>query len=200
MPGQTFAYLRVSKLDQDLEKNKADILKLANEAQLGYVQFVEEKMSGKVSWRKRQIALIMEQANEGDTIIVSELSRLGRSMLECMEILSLATQKGIRVYAVKGNWQLGNSIQSKIVAMAFAMAAEIERDLISQRTTEALAVRKQQGVTLGRPKGVGKSKLDVYQTEIIALLKNGTTKTWIARKYGTTRRNLNYWMKQHGIM
>ncbi len=142
----------------------------------------------------------MEQAHEGDTIIVSELSRLGRSMLECMEILSLATQKGIRVYAVKGNWQLGNSIQSKIVAMAFAMAAEIERDLISQRTTEALAVRKQQGMTLGRPKGVGKSKLDVYQTEIIALLKNGATRTWIARKYGTTRRNLNHWMKQHGIM
>lgn len=142
----------------------------------------------------------MEQANEGDTIIVSELSRLGRSMLECMEILSLATQKGIRVYAVKGNWQLGNSIQSKIVAMAFAIAAEIERDLISQRTTEALAARKQQGVTLGRPKGVGKSKLDVYQTEIIALLKNGTTKTWIARKYGTARRNLSHWMKQHGLM
>jgi DNA invertase Pin-like site-specific DNA recombinase len=89
---------------------------------------------------------------------VSELSRLGRSMLECMEILSLATQKGVCVYAVKGHWQLSNSIQSKIVAMAFAMAAEIERDLISQRTTEALAVRKQQGMPLGRPKGVGKSK------------------------------------------
>src|SRR5260370_31876631 len=118
MPGQTFAYLRVSKLDQDLEKNKADILKLANDAHLGHVQFIEEKISGKVSWRKRQIAAILEQAQDGDTIIVSELSRLGRSMLECMEILSLAMQKGIRIYAVKGNWQLNNSIQSKIVAMA----------------------------------------------------------------------------------
>src|SRR5690348_3347141 len=108
MPGQMFAYLRVSKLDRDLEKNKADILKLANEAHLGHVQFVEEKISGKISWRKRQIAAILEQAQEGDTIIVSELSRLGRSMLECMEILSLAMQKG--------NWQLNNSIQSKIVA------------------------------------------------------------------------------------
>src|SRR5262249_15804876 len=88
MPEQTFAYLRVSKLDQDLEKNKLDILKLANEAHLGHVQFVEEKASGKVSWRKRQIATILENAQEGDTIIVSELSRLGRSMLECMEILS----------------------------------------------------------------------------------------------------------------
>jgi DNA invertase Pin-like site-specific DNA recombinase len=199
MPGQTFAYVRVSKLDQDLEKNKADILKLANEAHLGHVQFMEEKVSGKVSWRKRQIAVILEQAEAGDAIIVSELSRLGRSMLECMEILSLAMQKGIRVYAVKGNWQLNNSIQSKIVAMAFAMAAEIERDLISQRTTEALAVRKQQGMQLGRPKGIGKSKLDAYRVEIIALLKNGATKTWIAHKYGTTRRNLSHWLKQHGI-
>ncbi len=200
MPGQTFAYLRVSKLDQDLEKNKADILKLANDTHLGHVQFIEEKISGKISWRKRQIAAILENAEAGDTIIVSELSRLGRSMLECMEILSLATQKGVCVYAVKGNWQLNNSIQSKIVAMAFAMAAEIERDLISQRTTEALQARKQQGIPLGRPKGVGKSKLDAYQVEITALLKNGATKTWIAKKYGTTRRNLSHWMKQHQIV
>ena len=82
MPGQTFAYLRVSKLDQDLEKNKLDILKLANEAHLGHVQFIEEKVSGKVSWRKRQIAIILELAQEGDAIVVSELSRLGRSRRE----------------------------------------------------------------------------------------------------------------------
>ena len=199
MTGQTFAYLRVSKLDQDLEKNKLNILKLANDMHLGHVQFIEEKASGKISWRKRQIAAILDQAQEGDTIIVSELSRLGRSMLECMEILSMAMQKGIRIYAVKGNWQLNNSIQSKIVAMAFSMAAEIERDLISQRTTEALQARKQQGLPLGRPKGVGKSKLDTHQAEIEALLKNGATKTWIARRYGTTRRNLSYWMKQRQI-
>lgn len=108
-------------------------------------------------------------------------------------------QKGIRIYAVKGNWQLNNSIQSKIVAMAFAMAAEIERDLISQRTTEALQARKQQGIALGQPKGVGKSKLGIYRTEIEALLKNGTTRTWISKKYGTTRRNLTHWMKQRHI-
>ena len=200
MPGQTFAYVRVSKLDQDLKKNKADILKLANEAHLGHVQFIEEKISGNVSWRKRQIAIILEQAQEGDAIIISELSHLGRSMLECMEILSLAMQKGICIYAVKGNWHLNNSSQSKIVAMAFAMASEIERDLISQRTTEALTARKQQGLPLGRPKGVGKSKLDVHHVEILALLKNGATKTWIAQKYGTTRRNLSHWLKQHGIV
>ena len=120
-------------------------------------------------------------------------------MLECIEILAIATEKGIHIYAVKGNWKLDGSIQSKIIAMAFAIAAEIERDLISQRTKEALAARKQQGMTLGRPKGVGKSKLDKHRVEIEALLKNGSTKTWIANHYDTTIANLSRWMKKRGI-
>jgi DNA invertase Pin-like site-specific DNA recombinase len=157
------AYLRVSTIDQDVEKNKADILKLANEKKLGNVLFIEEKISGRISWKKRKIANVLDELQEGDTIIVSELSRLGRSMLECMEILSIAVEKGVRVYAVKGNWQLNDSIQSKVVAMAFSMAAEIERELISQRTKEALAAKKKAGAVLGRPKGSGKSKLDKYR-------------------------------------
>jgi DNA invertase Pin-like site-specific DNA recombinase len=100
---KTIAYLRVSTIDQDIDKNKAAILNLANHKVLGHVQFVEEKVSGKISWRKRKIAQILDTAQKGDNIIVSELSRLGRSMLECMEILSIATQKGINVYAVKGD-------------------------------------------------------------------------------------------------
>ena len=185
--------------DQDIEKNKAAILSLAKSKVLGHVQFVEEKVSGKVSWRKRKIAEILDAAQKGDNIIVSELSRLGRSMLECMEILSIATQKGINIYAVKGDWQLTNSIQSKIVAMAFSMASEIERDLISKRTREALLVKKQQGMRLGRPRGVGKSKLDPYRPEIEALLKNGSTQAFIARRYHTNEGNLAHWIKQHGI-
>jgi DNA invertase Pin-like site-specific DNA recombinase len=196
---KTIAYLRVSTIDQDIEKNKAAILYLANSKLLGHVQFVEEKVSGKVSWRKRKIADILDTAQKGDNIIVSELSRLGRSMLECMEILSIATQKGVNLYAVKGDWQLNNSIQSKIIAMAFSMAAEIERDLISKRTREALLVKKQNGMKLGRPKGVGKSKLDTVRIEIEALLKNGATQKFIAKRYATTEANLHQWMKKHGI-
>jgi DNA invertase Pin-like site-specific DNA recombinase len=134
-----------------------------------------------------------------DDLIVSELSRLGRSMLEIMEILSLATEKGVKVYAVKGNWQLDGSLQSKVVAMAFAIAAEIERDLISQRTKEAQAARKRDGKILGRPRGVGKSKLDPYQPEIEALLANGSTLTFIAKRYKTSKSNLQRWMKQRGL-
>ena len=196
---QTIAYLRVSTTDQDLEKNKFDILQLANTKGLGQVQWVEETVSGRISWRKRRIAVVLEQLQAGDDLIVSELSRLGRSMLECMEILSIAAQKGIHLHAVKGNWQLDDSIQSKIVAMAFSMAAEIERDLISQRTKEALAARKKAGVKLGRPRGVGKSKLDRYRPEIDALLANGSTQKFIARRYGTTEANLSRWLKKHRL-
>src|SRR5579859_1809778 len=198
-PPQTTAYLRVSTTDQDLEKNKFDILQLANNKGLGQVEWVEETVSGRVSWRKRQIASILGECQSGDNVIVSELSRLGRSMLECMEILSIASQKGIHVYAVKGNWRLDNSIQSKIIAMAFSMAAEIERDLISQRTKEALAARRKMGLRLGRPKGIGKSKLDQYRPEIEALLANGSKQKFIAKRYLTTEANLSRWMKKHRV-
>lgn len=196
---KTTAYLRVSTVEQDLEKNKADILKLANSLELGHVTFVEETVSGTVSWKKRKIAEILENTHEGDNIIVSELSRLGRSMLECMEILSIASQRGINIYAVKGNWRLDSTIQSKIIAMAFSMASEIERDLISKRTKEALQSRKQNGVRLGRPKGPGKSKLDQYQPEIEALLANGSSQKFIANRYGTTEANFSLWRVKRKI-
>lgn len=196
---KTIAYLRVSTDDQDIEKNKFDILHLANEKGLGKVEWVEETVSGRVSWKKRQIVHVIHELQQGDHLIVSELSRLGRSMLECMEILSIAAQKRVNIYAVKGNWQLDNSIQSKIIAMAFSMAAEIERDLISQRTKEALAARKKAGMKLGRPRGVGKSKLDQYRPEIEALLANGSTQKFIAQRYNTTEANLSRWMKQRKL-
>ncbi|MEO8768286.1 MAG: recombinase family protein [Nitrosospira sp.] len=142
---------------------------------------------------------MLEELQGGDAIIVAELSRLGRSMLECMEILALAMRKSIRVYSVKGSWQLDNSIQSKIIALAFSMAAEIERDLISQRTKEALRFKKEQGVTLGRPKGPGKSKLDVSRPEIESLLTNGSTQKFIVHRYHTTEANLHNWLKKHGL-
>jgi DNA invertase Pin-like site-specific DNA recombinase len=196
---RTVAYLRVSTRDQDVEKNKADILMLANCRDFGQVCFVEETVSGRVPWRQRQIAQILDDLQAGDRLVVSELSRLGRSMLECMEILSIAAQKGIDLYAVKGEWQLDGTMQSKIMAMVFAMAAEIERELISQRTKEALRVKKAAGAQLGRPRGPGKSKLDPYQPEIEALLANGSTQKFIAKRYGTTEGNLYNWLKKRGL-
>lgn len=196
---RTIAYLRVSTAEQDVGKNKNDILHLANDKALGKVEWVEEQASGRISWQKREIAQVLEELQSGDNLIVSELSRLGRSMLECMEILSIASKKQINIYAVKGNWQLDQSIQSKILAMAFAMAAEIERDLISQRTKEALAAKRKAGMKLGRPKGSGTSKLDKHRPEIEALLETGSTQRYIASRFNTTESNLSRWMTKHGL-
>jgi DNA invertase Pin-like site-specific DNA recombinase len=196
---RTVGYLRVSTHDQDTDKNKNDILQLANEKRFGHVEWVTEKVSGKKSWKERRIKQVIDQLGEGDRLIVPELSRLGRSMLEIMEMLSVARQKGIYIYSVKGGWELNGTIQSKVMAMAFSIASEIERDLISQRTKEALKARKAMGIKLGRPKGPGRSKLDKHRDEIIALLKNGSTKAYVARRYKTTTPNLFNWLKKNKI-
>ncbi|MGA2297668.1 MAG: recombinase family protein [FCB group bacterium] len=196
---KTTAYLRVSTIQQDLEKNKLEILKLANEKKLGNVDFVEERISGKISWKKRKIAEILDNLKKDDNLIVSELSRLGRSMLEVMEILAIATEKKVNIYSVKGNWNLDSTIQSKLIAMCFSMASEIERELISSRTKEALAVIKASGVKLGRPRGIGKSKLDAFRPEIEALLNNGSPKRFVAKRYNVSEAALFNWLRKNKI-
>lgn len=197
---RTIGYLRVSTADQDLEKNKVDILKLANEKMLGNVEWVEEKVSGTKDWRKRELGSVFSTLKKGDAVIVSELSRLGRSTLQILEIMKEAKENGIAVHAVKGAWTLNGSMESKIVLTMLAMIAEIERDLISERTKEGLRARKAAGVVLGRPKGPGKSKLDVHKDEIVALLSNGSTKKFIANKYLTSHPNLHNSLAKNGII
>jgi len=196
---KTYAYLRVSTFEQDTEKNKADILKFANDRDFGKVHFVEEKVSGIKSWKERKIKNIIDELGNDDRLIVPELSRLGRSMLEIMEIMAVAKEKGIAIYDVKNGWSLNGSIESKVMAMAFSIAAEIERDLISKRTIEGLKSARAKGKLLGRPKGVGKSKLDVHKDEIIALMKTGSTQVYIAKKYKTSQPNLYNWIKKNGL-
>ena len=197
MNTKTIAYLRVSTLEQDLDKNKSDILFFANENNLGKVHFIEEKISGAIHWKKRELGSIIDSLSTGENLIVSEFSRLGRSMLECMEIITLCLEKKINLYAIKGAWKLDNSIQSKIMAMMFSIASEIERDLISKRTSEALRARKAKGLPLGRPKGTGKSKLDEYKVEILALLNNGSSKVFVAKRYKTSVGNLYHWLEKN---
>ncbi|HEV2339637.1 MAG TPA: recombinase family protein [Patescibacteria group bacterium] len=197
---QTLSYLRVSQASQDLEKDKSSILALANELKLGNVTFIEEKISGKVSWKKRKISELIDVLQEGDNLIVAEISRLGRSLLEIVEILSICSRKKINVFSVKGAWKLDGTMQSKIIGTVFALCSEIERSLISQRTTEALRIKKLNGTVLGRPRGkVGKSKLDQFRLEIEGLLINGATQAFISNRYRTTPANLCLWMKKHNI-
>jgi len=196
---RTIGYLRVSTTGQDLEKNKGDILKLSNEKSLGNVKWVEEKVSGTKDWKKRKLGEVIAELGEGDSIIVSELSRLGRSLLQILEIIEHCRSKNIKIYAVKGNWALEDSMQSKILSMFLGMASEIERDLISSRTREALRARKKAGVKLGRPIGSGRSKLDEHRMEIEAMLRGGVKQSYIAQKYGLTAAAVSQWVKKHGI-
>ena len=196
---RTVGYLRVSTQEQDLEKNKADILHFANDRNFGKVQWVEETVSGAKNWKDRKISGIIEELKKDDRIVTPELSRMGRSTLEVLTILKEAKDKEINVYSVKEGLELNGTIQSKIMSTMLALFAELERDFISQRTKEDLRARKAAGVILGRPKGPGKSKLDQYREEIVALLKNGSTKKYVAQKYKTTTPNLINWIKKNNI-
>lgn len=198
-PPKVIGYLRVSTQDQDLEKNKADILVFANERKIGLVEWVEEKVSGVKSWRKREIAKAVESLNAGDWLIVPELSRLGRSTLDILDVLAELRKKEVNVYALKGAWQLNGTIESKVFLHLMALFAEIERDLISARTKEALKARKAAGVKLGRPPGPGKSKLDKYRPEIEALINNGSPLTFIAARYGVGKTTLINWLRKNKI-
>jgi DNA invertase Pin-like site-specific DNA recombinase len=187
-------------VEQDIDKNKADILHLANDKKLVPVEWVEEKVSGTKDWKKRKLGEVFYALKAGDTIIVSELSRLGRSTLQILEIMKEAKERDVAVYAVKGGWSLNGSMESKIVLTMLAMMAEVERDLISERTKEGLRAARAKGRQLGRPKGPGRSKLDEYKDEIVALLRNGSTKTFVANRYGTTAANLHNWLRKNDII
>ena len=190
---KTYAYIRVSTEKQDLENQKFAILQYANDKKLGNVEFIEEAVSGRISWKNRKLKDLIDNLQSGDNLIVAELSRLGRSMLEIMELLSILLRKGVNVYVVKGNYELKDDIQSKVLTFAFSLASEIERELISQRTKEALAKRKAEGKKLGRPKGSYSSKLDNKKEYIKELLDKGVSIASIAKILGVhyhTVRNL----------
>jgi DNA invertase Pin-like site-specific DNA recombinase len=196
-----FGYLRVSTIDQDTEKNKLDVLNFANSKQFGkHVEFVEEKISGMVPWKKRKLKDLVDSMTSGDVLIVPELSRVGRSIVEVLDVLTTLKDKDVSVYSVKENFQLnGDDMQSKVMRTMLSLFAEIERDLISARTKEGLAAAKAGGQQLGRPKGKGKSRLDQYKPEIEALLKNGSRKNFIAERYKVTQATLFNWLKRVGL-
>lgn len=179
---KVIGYLRVSTGEQELANQRLGILELANRHSWK-VTFIEETVSGMTSYKDRKLGVVAEELNRGDILIVSELSRLGRSMVEVITLLGDLSKKEVKVYAVKGGYELDDSIQSKILSMVLCMAAEIERDLISQRTREALARKKKEGVKLGRPKGPGKSKLDDKMDDIRKLCEKKVSIASLAKIY-----------------
>lgn len=191
-----YGYVRVSTDKQDRDNQRFGVLDFTHQRKLGHIEIVEETVSGRVSYQRRELGRLVERLQTGDTLVVPELSRLGRSMLEVMEILSVLTKQGVRVFAIKGNWELGDNVQSKVLAFAFALASEIERDMISARTKEALARRKAEGKPVGRPRGPGKSRLDDKAEELNRLLSYGVPKAAVARILGVSRNALNEYIKK----
>ena len=197
----TIGFIRVSTLDQDTEKNKLDILQFANARKLGNVEFVEEKVSGTKDYKKRKLGELLETLPKGSVIITPELSRVSRSIVQILEVIQITQDKGITLYSLKENFcNMDNSIASTVTKTIFALVAQIERELISLRTREALHARKQAGVKLGRPSGKGKSKLDEHSADILRLVALKVPKTIIAKQYCCSVGNLyNFLNRLEGV-
>ena len=180
-----YGYIRVSSDKQTVENQRYEIHRFCHTHSLHIDGWIEETISGTAAYTRRALGRLLGRVVPGDTIICSELSRLGRNLFMIMEILNLCMTKECRVWTIKDNYRLGDDIQSKVLAFAFGLSAEIERNLISQRTREALARRRAEGVVLGRPKGrrtaPEKHKLYPKRRLIAALLAEGVPKRQIAR-------------------
>ena len=180
-----YGYIRVSSDKQTVENQRFEINNFCQHQGISIDGWIEETISGTKNYDKRRLGVLLNKVQKDDIIICSELSRLGRSLFMIMEILSLCMKKDCRVWTIKDAYRLGDDIQSKVLAFAFGLSAEIERNLISQRTKEALARKRAEGVVLGRPKG-RKSSPDKYKLSgkellISELLKNGTSRRKIAK-------------------
>ncbi len=148
-----YGYIRVSSDKQTVENQRFEINNFCKREQLQIDGWIEETISGTKAFNKRELGKLLKKVQKGDLIICAELSRLGRSLFMIMEILGICMNKECRVWTIKDNYRLGDDIHSKVLAFAFGLSAEIERNLISQRTKEALARKRSEGVVLGRPKG-----------------------------------------------
>ena len=148
-----YAYLRVSTENQTVENQRFEIEKFVKTKNLIVDKYVYETVSGGKSPNKRKLGKLLKSLKNGDILIASEISRLGRSLYMIMDILNLCMEKNILVFTIKDNFHLGDDIESKVLAFAFSLSAEIERKLISQRTKEALERIKKEGKKLGRPIG-----------------------------------------------
>ncbi len=182
-------YLRVSSDKQILAHQRFEIQEYVKKQGMKVDVWVEEKISSRKALKKRKLGELLENLQENDILISCEISRLGRSLLEVMRILETCLNKNCQVWTLKENYRLGNDIQSKVMAFAFGLAAEIERNLISQRTKSSLANLKASGKKLGRPFAAESQKLKLSKNakKVRNLLAKGISKSQIARILGVQR-------------
>ena len=193
-----YAYIRVSTEMQNYEGQRFEIENWCRGRHVSIDRWVNETVSGSRDCRRRQLGKTLRRMKKGDVLVCTELSRLGRNMMMVMGILNQCSQQGIQVYSIKDRFELSDNLNSKIIAFAFALAAEIERNLISQRTREALAAKKKAGVRLGRPPGRSKKK-DLFENRIPLIqrqLQEGVPITQIAKRLGVHRNTLSRYLKE----
>jgi len=180
-----YGYIRVSSDKQTVENQRFEINNFCQREQLAIDGWIEETISGTKNYTKRELGKLLRRVQKDDLIICAELSRLGRNLFMIMEILNICMTKECRVWTIKDNYRLGDDIQSKVLAFAFGLSAEIERNLISQRTKEALARKRAEGVVLGRPKGskTAPEKRKLYRKRVLIqeLIKAGISQRHIAQ-------------------
>ena len=200
-----YGYIRVSTDKQTVENQRFEILAFVQREGLRIDRWIEETISGTKAIEKRKLGSLLEALQTDDLLICAELSRLGRSLFMILEVLNLCMEKNVRVWTIKDNYRLGDDISSKVLAFAFGLSAEIERNLISQRTKEALARKKAEGQPLGRPKGHRNLKLNgkclASHSIILKMLDEGRTIPSIAKHIriarGTLYRYLAYTSIRH---
>ncbi len=191
-------YIRVSSNKQTLEHQHFEIDQFAKKQKLSIDLWVEEKISSRKALKKRKLGMILDNLKENDILIACEISRLGRSLLEVMKILETCLNKNCQVWTLKENYRLGNDIQSKVLAFAFGLAAEIERNLISQRTKSSLANLKASGKKLGRPLSSESKKLKLSENakKVHYLLSQGYTKSKVAQMLEVQRSTLRRFLSR----
>ena len=189
-----YGYIRVSSDKQTVENQRFEINNFCRKNDISIDGWIEETISGTKAYNKRQLGVLLRRVKKDDLIICAELSRLGRNLFMIMEILNICMTKECKVWTIKDNYRLGEDIQSKVLAFAFGLSAEIERNLISQRTKEALAKRRADGVSLGRPKGsltsLEKHKLFGKMELIRELRSKGVSQIQVARVCGVSKNTL----------
>jgi DNA invertase Pin-like site-specific DNA recombinase len=192
-----YGYIRVSTDKQTVKNQRFEIERFCSKNKLHVESWIEETISGTRDPAKRKLGKLLAGVQSGDLIICSELSRLGRSFFMIMSILSKCMEMGVKVWTIKDNYRLGDDIQSKVLAFAFGLSAEIERNLISQRTKEALARCKAEGKVLGRRPGRAKNiKLTGHEKEIRKMLREGKSKAEIGRYFGVHRQTVRIFIKE----
>ena len=192
-----YGYVRVSTDHQNIENQHHEIKEFSKRQHLKIYAWITETISSRKELKQRKLGKLLQKIKAGDVIVATEISRLGRNMLEVMGILQKCLEKECQIWTLKENYRLGADIQSKVLAFAFSLSGEIERQLISQRTRESLKRLKSEGRHLGRPYGFNYQKLAKHHRQIERMLARNISQAEIAREFECSWSTLHRYIKKH---